>query len=292
MGKIDFKITKERRAVWDVELDIFAEFKRICEKHDIKYFAFGGTMLGAIQYKGFIPWDDDIDIAMLREEYEKLCKVAQEFKEPYYFQTDFTDALYRGHAQLRRSNTTAIMPNDLGRDYNQGIFIDIFPVDEYPATPEELARHRKKVVFYTGTMRNRFYNATSLKQKVRRVIAMLVITVNGGRKRMFKKLEREASRYNGCGNGIVGALTVNYGKEADYMEVKDLKKLKNVAFDKTTIPMPLAYDKILTQHFGDYKTPIQAPNTHGDCYFSTKIAYPDFIKGVKNGSINPEDYYL
>ena len=63
-------------------------------------------------------------------------------------------------------------------------------------------------------------------------------------------------------------------------------------FDNTTIPMPLAYDKILTQHFGDYKTPIQAPNTHGEMYFSTKIAYPEFIKGVQDGTINPEKYYL
>lgn len=292
MGVKDFKITKARRAVWDVELDIFAEFKRVCEKHNIKYFAFGGTMLGAIQYKGFIPWDDDIDIAMLREEYEKLCAVASEFKEPYCFQNDYTAKLYRGHAQLCRSDTTAIMPEDLGRHYNQGIFIDIFPLDEYPATEKELKQHRRKVVFYTGTMRNRFYKATSLKQKIRRVIAMIVIVLHGGRKRMFEKLEREAKRYNGCGNGIVGALTVNYGKKADFMEVKDLKKLKNVVFDKTTIPMPYAYDKILTQHFGDYKTPIQAPNTHGECYFSTKIAYKDFVKGVQDGTINPEEYYL
>ena len=289
---IDFKITKQRRAVWKVELEIYEEFKRICEKHDIKFFAFGGTMLGAIQFKGFIPWDDDIDIAMLREEYEKFCKVANELNGNYYFQTDYTDDLYRGHAQIRRNGTTAIMPEDLGRDYNQGIFIDIFPLDEYPKNPEDLKRHRRKMVFYNKALRHLYYPIKNPQILVKRIVSLITVAVHGGRKRLFKKLEREATRYNGCGNGIVGALTVNYGKEADFMEVKDLKKLKNVVFDKVKVPVPLAYDKILTQHFGDYKTPIQVPNTHGDCYFSATIDYKDFAKGVKAGTINPEEYYL
>ena len=87
-----YKVSHEMKKVWAVELDLLAEFQRVCKKHNIKYIASGGTMLGAVRHKGFIPWDDDIDLMMLREEYEKLCIVApSEFKHPYYFQTDRTD---------------------------------------------------------------------------------------------------------------------------------------------------------------------------------------------------------
>lgn len=67
-------------------MDMLYQLDQICRKYNIHYFASGGTMLGAVRHKGFIPWDDDIDIMMFREEYDKLCKVApKELKYPYFF---------------------------------------------------------------------------------------------------------------------------------------------------------------------------------------------------------------
>ena len=70
--RCDYTVSKEMKKVWAVELDLLAEFQRVCKLHDIKYSVCGGTLLGAIRHKGFIPWDDDIDVMMMREEYEKL----------------------------------------------------------------------------------------------------------------------------------------------------------------------------------------------------------------------------
>lgn len=290
---IDFKVTKQRRAVWRTELEMLEEFKRVCKKHHLRYFAFGGTMLGAIRHKGFIPWDDDIDLAMLRSDYDKLRTVAnKEFKKPYFFQTDYNDRLFRGHAQLRKSDTTGIMIEEMNCKYNQGIFIDIFPLDEYPADDVLRKKQQTRLFFIGGTLRNYYRNTGKFFEKIDHILAGIIVWLHGGPAKFFAKYEKIARQYNDKGNGIVGALSVNYGKEVDYMRIEDLQKFKDMPFEDTNISMPLTYDEILTQHFGDYMKPAQVPNTHGDVYFSTNIPYETFIEKVKNREIEAEDYLL
>ena len=290
---IDFKVTKQRRAVWRTELEMLEEFKRVCKKHHLRYFAFGGTMLGAIRHKGFIPWDDDIDLAMLRSDYDKLRTVAnKEFKKPYFFQTDYNDRLFRGHAQLRKSDTTGIMIEEMNCKYNQGIFIDIFPLDEYPADDVLRKKQQTRLFFIGGTLRNYYRNTGKFFEKIDHILAGIIVWLHGGPAKFFAKYEKIARQYNDKGNGIVGVLSVNYGKEVDYMRIDDLQKFKDMPFEDTNISMPLTYDEILTQHFGDYMKPAQVPNTHGDIYFSTNIPYETFIEKVKNREIEAEDYLL
>lgn len=109
-----YQVTTEMKKVWAVQLDLLYEFQRVANKHGIKYIANGGTMLGAVRHKGFIPWDDDTDIMMMRDEYERFCQIApKEFKHPYFFQTEHTEpGSLRCHAQLRNSETTAIIKSE------------------------------------------------------------------------------------------------------------------------------------------------------------------------------------
>lgn len=103
-------ISEEMKKVWAIELDLYLEFKRICEKHNLDFFTDGGTTLGAIRHGGFIPWDDDFDICMPRKSYEKLKLFADEFEKTYFLQSPETDPLY-GYSflKLRNSNTTAVV---------------------------------------------------------------------------------------------------------------------------------------------------------------------------------------
>lgn len=118
-----------------IQLSMLLEVKRICNKYDIKYSLIGGTLLGAIRHKGYIPWDDDADIGMLRRDYEKFRKVCRKEldSKKYYFQDDRNTEGYRwGYGKLRRKNTLFLRENQEHLDFGQEIFIDIFPLDYAP----------------------------------------------------------------------------------------------------------------------------------------------------------------
>lgn len=118
-----------------IELEMLVEVDRICRKHDIKYSIDGGTLLGAIRHKGFIPWDDDADVIMNRSEYEKFVSVldTELDHDRFYFQDiNRTDGYRWGYGKLRRKGTTFIRENQEYMPYEQGIFMDIFVCDNVP----------------------------------------------------------------------------------------------------------------------------------------------------------------
>lgn len=126
---------KDFRRMQLVELDLLIEFDRVCRLHDIKYSLCSGTQLGAVRHKGFIPWDDDIDVCMLREEYEKFKTLAipDLNSDICFFQDHTTDKYYRwGFGKIRRKGTTYIRAGQEHMKYKTGVFIDIIPYDDVP----------------------------------------------------------------------------------------------------------------------------------------------------------------
>ena len=116
------------------ELYILDELKRICNKHGLRYFLYGGTLLGAVRHKGFIPWDDDIDIVMPREDYDRFQKIAiDELGEDFFLQNNNTDHEFNLlFSKIRLNNTYVREEKFDGKKMHQGIFIDILPLDLYP----------------------------------------------------------------------------------------------------------------------------------------------------------------
>ena len=127
--------TDQIQGLQRIELEMLIEIDRICRKCGINYTLIGGTLLGAVRNKGFIPWDDDADVAMLRSEYEKLV-IAFETEldtSRFYFQDiDQTEGYRWGYGKLRRKNTVFLREHQEHMPYEQGIFVDIFPQDNVP----------------------------------------------------------------------------------------------------------------------------------------------------------------
>ena len=129
------EITGERfRKMQLVQLDMIKELDRVCRKNNIGYVLVSGTLLGAVRHKGYIPWDDDADIAMLREDYNRFKALRNELDPSIcYFQDHDTDPEYRwGYAKLRRTGTKYVRVGQEHLKCRTGIFIDVFPLDDVP----------------------------------------------------------------------------------------------------------------------------------------------------------------
>lgn len=128
-------VDEDLRKMQLIQLDLLVELDRICRKHDIEYFLIAGTLLGAVRHGGFIPWDDDVDVAMKRSEYERFCEVCEEelSQEEFFLQNYHTDKAYRwGYAKLRKKNTMYIRKGQEAIKSMSGVSIDVFIIDYVP----------------------------------------------------------------------------------------------------------------------------------------------------------------
>lgn len=126
----------ELRSLQLKELEVLLEFQRVCGLLGLRYYLTAGTLLGAVRHKGFIPWDDDIDVAMPRADYDKLVRLApQHISEEYVYQEYRTERNFPYYfAKLRRRNTKVEEPILRAVQMEQGCYIDIFPLDRCPAS--------------------------------------------------------------------------------------------------------------------------------------------------------------
>lgn len=123
------------RALQLVELELLCEFRRVCDKAGIPYAIIAGTLLGAVRHGGFIPWDDDADVALLREDYEKFreaCKTELNHEKFYFQDQDETPGYRWGYGKLRKRGTQFVRIHQESMPYEQGVFIDVFPLDSVP----------------------------------------------------------------------------------------------------------------------------------------------------------------
>lgn len=296
--RCDYIITREMKKIWAVELDLLVEFDRVCNKYNIKYCADGGTLLGAVRHKGFIPWDNDIDVAMLRTEYEKLCLIAkEEFKEPYFFQTNETDpGTARGHAQLRNSQTTGILTleMEMGCKFNQGIFIDIFPFDAVPKDREELKRFYNKVYLKKKKLQSVLWNyqyfyphirkgpdgKINWREECRRFIRHVQYKITKPDYEVYyKDFEAECKKYNDIENlTMVADFCIPIGMDRIQRYREDFEDLIKVDFEFLKIPVFRRYDRNLRRLYGEnYMIPLKTETEHGGVIFDTEKSYKEYI---------------
>ena len=286
-----FFVSAAMKRVWAVELDLLNEFSTVCDRHGLKWFVHAGTMLGAVRHHGFIPWDDDIDVVMPRDDYERLCALGpSEFSHPYFFQNEYTDRFFaRNFSRLRNSETTAIIERERVFNYpfNQGIFIDIFPMDHIPGDPEErkvfyeeladLNAHsfawRRMIHFY------RPQKGQGVFPRAKYFLKHLYFKYLSKRGyRFYRDKHRELiTKYNNMDTGWVGESVINpLGRQLWRPEW--VQSTISVPFEMIRVPVPDHYEECLTASFGkDWRTPKHIPTLHGDVVFDTEKPYTSYL---------------
>ena len=234
-----------------VLLSLMEEVRDICDKHNIPYEMCSGTFLGAIRHHGFIPWDDDVDLAISRPEFERFVQICKEEldKDKFFLQTWETDPNYCfTFAKIRLQNTRIVEDFSKNTDTHQGIFIDIFPFDRLP----EGKMKRKVFLFKNHLIKNMIwtkcgYGTDQHKKQIRYYIFRIlaapfpVMWLKQKRNRMIQK-------YNS------GRCTETFN--ADFpQDVTPEEFLLNRAvysFEGKNFAGPAEYDRYLTVRYGDY----------------------------------------
>ena len=289
----DFLVTSEKKKLWAVLLDLLNEFSSVCQANGIQWFADGGTILGAVRHGGFIPRDDDIDIMMTRENYDKLCEIAPfAFKSPYFFQTEITDpGSLRLHAQLRNSLTTGILSSEKDKMYsfNQGIFIDIFPLDNLPDELGERRRFLRKIkrlrkylfLIASSTTRYRSKNK-GFKSIIKSIIHLIYGFSPKKEVNLYKKYEILEKQFAGRKTKFVAKLFQFPLAEKRIWESKWVETISYLQFEMLRIPVPSCYEEILNKFYGNWKVYKINSSTHGGIFFDTDKSYLNYIDKSNN----------
>lgn len=248
MKKITSKEIQQR------EYNILKEFNKFAKEHNLKYFLSGGTMLGAVRHQGFIPWDDDIDICMLREDYDKLINLVKDqrmLNRDYKFCLPLDNDYIYPYTKVIDTNTI-VYEKDIKPKHCLGVWLDIFPIDACPEKEEDKKMLLKKHARY------KFFNkicvAGNLSTTKKKIIAFIgkfgykMLFFNKDSKYWIKKmldlLELKDSKYFG------NLAWPNQEREIFVKEIFD--EVIYWQFEDDKYPIPAKYDAYLTKMYGNY----------------------------------------
>ena len=267
---------KELESLKKVELGILKDFLCICQELNLKYYILGGTLLGAVRHKGFIPWDDDIDVGMLRPEFEIFLKEAPKYlAENLFLQTHQSDPNYlNGFAKIRDTNTAFIQRSVQDVAMHHGMFIDIFPLDYYSAENNKKFQHSKFVLDERMWMESIATKYRPLMGKIVRPYAKLRYpTIEDAfiaREKLFHSKTQQPYIANHCGAwGEKEIVPAEWYAEGTMLEFEGLQ-----------VMAPKEYDKWLTQVYGDYMQlpPEEKRVTHHDTVvIDTENSYLNYM---------------
>lgn len=238
-----------------IELDMICEVDRICRKNHINYTIIGGTLLGAVRHGGFIPWDDDADIAMLREDYEKFAEICKRELEPskYYFQNYKNTKGYRwGYGKLRRKKTLFVRNEQEHMPYGQEIFIDIFPIDSVPDNNVKRVIHN----FLCFCIRKTLWSAIGRKSEknvlFRQIYKLLFLIPINRVFNVYEKIVQAGSKSNTL---LVRTLTFPLPNRACKGYKREwFQKTNDIFFEGKKFRGVKDFDGWLKFEFGDYMT--------------------------------------
>ncbi len=274
-----FLVTRETKRLWGVMLDMVVQIDRICNKHGITYFLCGGSLLGAIRHKGFIPWDDDFDVMMKRNDYNRFCEVApKELDFPFFFQTEKTDPGYLiRHGKIRNSLTTGMFKSHKGKGFgfNQGVFVDVFPLDNLPDNLDVRKAYYDKLydlwgkVYRISAYVNRGLLPGGAWRNLQTAATGKCLKWLGAGDFFNERFERLAGMYKDdatedcClfSGHLIGHHVL---KDTHLWKTKDYLSFTTARFEFLDLPIPVNYESQLVKLYGDWRKFVIGKNSHGE----------------------------
>ena len=241
------------------ELKIAEYFVNICNENNLKYFMMGGTLLGAIRHKGFIPWDDDMDFSLPRKDYEKLFELLKKETSGAYSVKHYSLGNNRDYPMKLESNKVELRDFSTGEEKIRNVWIDIFPLDGMPSTKYRLAIKKIRLLSIRALFKLSQLSQVSLNNQNRSQIEKLIIKVGAifklekilNETKMLNKLDKELKKHSYEEEEFV----VNFMGAYKFKEMfpkKIYEETKLYKFENMEFIGPKLFDKVLSQMYGEY----------------------------------------
>lgn len=238
-----------------IMLRLLSEFHEHCEKNNLRYYLTGGTLLGAVRHKGFIPWDDDVDVVMPRPDYDRFIQNKQLSDRTQVVSYVHQHNYYHPYPYCNVIDAETIMiEHNVKKQTGKGVFIDVFPLDGVPNDKKDYKRLissmlRNQSLF--SNIVNKKAGFSSLKNAVKTLLGSAGVFIN--EVSLGKKIDRIASKYcyNECNK--VAHLVLLLKKPERFVSPKDeYDDFVMLDFEGQKFRCPAEYDSILKRSFGDY----------------------------------------
>lgn len=272
-----------------IEYDMFKEVIRICDKLHLRYYFVCGSALGAVKYSGFIPWDDDMDIGLFRDDYNIFLSKAQSMLPKHLFlQNHRTDPKYPNiFSKIRNCETTYIENSVADLDINHGVYIDIFPLDGYPnSTVDQAGLEKTKLA-----CQKKLSCVFRLPRSFKATVGMIFRRACGYHKKTAKIVDEytdSISQYSTHDSSII----CNHGNWQGKLEYAPREQYGEgtwATFEELRVRIPEKYDEYLTQKYGDWRADLPLEQQVGHHYaevIDLERPYTDYIEYRKNGKIH------
>lgn len=253
----------DNRKIHEAELEVAKYFVDICEKNNLEYFMLGGTFLGAVRHKGFIPWDDDMDFGMPRSDYEQFIVVCQKMKSDDYLLAKFEDGTNSDYPVKLESKKQQIKEFSTGKERIRNAWIDIFPLDGMPSNGVALKLQKIKLLSLRALFKlSQLSKNVSLDNPYRTPTEKIIISVGKvihlekflKEEKLYHKLDQQLKKYSYDDSELV----VNFMGAYKFKEMFPKEIYNNISdyqFEKLLLRGPKNFDLVLTQMYGDYLTP-------------------------------------
>lgn len=252
-----------------IQLDLLDVLDNYCANHELNYYLTYGTLIGAIRHKGYIPWDDDIDVMMPRQDYEKLLADFNRMTEKPHIRVishEIDSDYYLPFAKL--ISTETVMQEEVNSKYEIGVYIDIFPLDNLSNSYESARKMVKKVYFYNELMlfKNLTYNKNRAWYKNIALGIGRILSVFWSRDKLIRQINNFGiNRKDNNFTTYVGTVTgITEGDERAIFKSEWFKDSSVVEFEGHFYNAPIGYDEFLRNIYGNYMElpPVESQVSH------------------------------